>query len=166
MVEHVVPEVDITNDVAGSQSNGPYPASFQGYINDPNSLLREAIEDQDILGTIIISLSTDGVGSGIENIPFLGIANSAQLQNPANSNAFVSLAMATFWIEWVRLEGGADPLPSPGGHGQPTRPVSDIEPFWPEPTFLQLQYSQVSILVFNGVLWPHVNVATLTLSHG
>jgi hypothetical protein len=32
-LEHVVPEVDITNDTAGSQSNGPYPASFQGFID-------------------------------------------------------------------------------------------------------------------------------------
>lgn len=139
---------------------------FQGYVNDPNSLLREAILGQDILGTITISLSTDGVGSGIENIPFLGIGNLAQLENPANPNAFVSSAMATFWIEWVRLRGGIEPLPSPGGHSQPGRPVLEVEPFWPEPTFLQLQYSQVPILVFNGVLWPHVNVATLTLSAG
>jgi len=35
-----------------------------------------------------------------------------------------------------------------------------------EPTFLQLQYSQTAILIFNGVLWPHVTVATLTLSNG
>jgi hypothetical protein len=36
----------------------------------------------------------------------------------------------------------------------------------PEPTYLQLQYSQMVILVFNGVLWPHVTVATLRLSSG
>jgi hypothetical protein len=41
-----------------------------------------------------------------------------------------------------------------------------IEPFWPERTYLQLQYSQVVILVFNKVRWPHVTVATLTLSAG
>ena len=157
-------EVDITNDVAGSQSNGPYPASFQGFINDPNSVLRSAIAGQDILGTVTINLSTSGVGSGIENIPFLGIANPAQNQNPSsNSNAFVASVNATFWIEWVSILGGvAPPLPA-GGAG---RPLLQIEPFWPRPTFLQLQYSQVVILVFNGVLWPHVTVATLTLSNG
>jgi hypothetical protein len=162
--EHVVPEVDITNDVAGSQSNGPYPASFQGFINDPNSVLKNAIADQDILGTITINLSTTGVGSGLENIPFLGIANPAQASNPTGpANAFVSQASATFWIEWVRIPGGISPKP-------PTPAVPDpikaIEPYWPAPTFLQLQYFQVSILIFNGVLWPHVNVATLTLSAG
>ncbi len=41
-----------------------------------------------------------------------------------------------------------------------------IEPYLGEPTFLQLQYSQTAILIFNGVLWPHVTVATLTLSNG
>jgi hypothetical protein len=44
--------------------------------------------------------------------------------------------------------------------------LQKIEPFWPTETYLQLQYSQISILVFNNVLWPHVNVATLTLSAG
>ena len=28
-------------------------------------------------------------------------------------------------------------------------------PFPGQPTFLQLQYSQLSILIFNGVVWPH-----------
>ena len=31
---------------------------------------------------------------------------------------------------------------------------------------MQLQYSQVVILVFNKVLWPHITVATLRLTHG
>jgi hypothetical protein len=163
-LEHIVPEVNITADVAGSQSNGPYPASFQGFINDPNSVLRAAIAGQTILGTVTINLSTSGVGSGIENIPFLGIANPAQNQNPTGpANAFVASANATFWIEWVSIPGGVTPALPAGGAG---RPLLQIEPFWPKPTFLQLQYSQVVILVFNGVLWPHVTVATLTLSNG
>ena len=41
-----------------------------------------------------------------------------------------------------------------------------IDPFPGKPTFVQLQYSQLSILIFNGVLWPHINVATLRLSAG
>jgi hypothetical protein len=109
---HVVPEVDINNDGAGSQSNGPYPAAFQGFVNDPNSLLRSAIAGQDILGHITISLTTDGAGSGLGNIPFLGLANPADPENPVTPNAFVSSATATFWIEWVRIPGGHH-----GGHG-------------------------------------------------
>jgi hypothetical protein len=85
----------------------------------------------------------------------------AQPSNPLNTpNAFVYSSAATFWIEWVRVPN------------QPKQPqgtdatLQSIEPFWSPETFLQLQYSQVSILVFNNVLWPHVNVATLTLSAG
>lgn len=173
---HVVPEIDITNDIAypGSQSNGPYPPAFQGYINDPNSLLRSAIAGQDILGHITISLSTQGVGSGIENIPFLGTSNPANAPSPAAAaavpaNAFVSSATATFWIEWVRYQDGhhhGHHHESPEHEGGRHDPLRAIEPFWEEKTFLQLQYSQVVILVFNGVLWPHVTVATLQLGAG
>ena len=52
--------------------------------------------------------------------------------------------------------------PHPGN----TPPANPSSPFPGQPTFLQLQYSQLSILIFNGVLWPHINVATLTLSAG
>jgi hypothetical protein len=213
--QHVVPEININADVlvpnqpplpgplpaplpAGSplsyQSTGPFPDSFQGFIDDPNSVLRDAIADQDILGFIQINLTTDsqslngvptlGVGSlfeSISNIPFLGVAN--QTLNPApvplpvppappyqpatlaiepntTPNAFVYSASATFWIEWVRIPDypllKTDPGPA----------MKELEPFWPEGTYLQLQYSQLVILVFNNVLWPHVTVATMTLNAG
>jgi hypothetical protein len=167
--EHQVPEVVIASDVAGTQSTGPFPASFQDLVNDPNSLLRSAIAGQDILGFIAINLSTTGVGSGLENTPYQGLANIPFLGLPSQAlaaapnpapNAFVLQAAATFWIEWVKLPGG----PALGGKASPE--VLKIEPFFPVRTYLQLQYSQMSILVFNGVLWPHVNVATLTLSNG
>ncbi len=57
--EHKVEELDITKDGAGSQSNGPYPMTFQGFVNDPNSLLRDQIEGQEILGTVAIKLTTE-----------------------------------------------------------------------------------------------------------
>jgi len=158
--EHPVPEVVTACDIAGSQSNGPFPPQFQDLVNDPNSLLRSAIAGQDILGTITIHLST-GLGTNLSNIPFLGTPNPAQPSNPINSpNAFVYSSEATFWIEWVRV-------PNQPRQPQATDPtLQSIEPFWPTETYLQLQYSQVSILIFNNVLWPHVNVATLTLSAG
>ena len=161
-LEHIVPEVNIATDVAGTQSNGPYPPEFQGFINDPNSILRGAIATQQILGTITIQLSTESVTNSIGNIPFLGLPNAAQAQNPTTPNAFVSSARATFWIEWVHNGNphpGNQPPPIPGG-------PSPLNPFPGEPTFLQLQYSQLSILIFNGVLWPHINVGTLTVSAG
>ena len=104
------------------------PETFQGFIDDPNTVLRDAIADQDILGFIAINLTTDtlsanglptlGVGSlyeTVSNIPFLGVANQtppsplpnqpATVATAANPvpNAFVYSASATFWIEWVRI---------------------------------------------------------------
>jgi hypothetical protein len=51
--EHLVPEnTNTSGDAAfpASQSNGPFPPAFQGFVNDPNSVLRDAIAGQDILG--------------------------------------------------------------------------------------------------------------------
>jgi hypothetical protein len=182
--EHVVPEnQDTATDAAfpASQSNGPFPPDFQGFVNDPNSVLRDDIAGQNILGFIEINLTADGVGQGVENIPFLGIPNmdyspATAEANPASAvdtdptvadttpNAFVFSAQSTFWIEFVEIPfdvgavGPADPHPGPT--------VQAVEPFFGQPTFLQLQYSQLVILVFNNILWPHVTVATMTLSNG
>ncbi len=191
-IQHVIPEINIALDslAPGSQSTGPYPETFQGFIDDPNSVLREAIADQDILGFIAINLTTDllslngiptlGVGSLFEtvsNIPFLGVANQAP-PNPLPSqpasvatqanpipNAYVYSASATFWIEWVRNPGGP-PIRLHDGPGKPSGPILELEPFWEHSTYLQLQYSQLVILIFNNILWPHVTVATMTLSAG
>jgi hypothetical protein len=205
--EHFIPEIDINADILGPppppttpplpatspfsyQSSGPFPDSFQGSIDDPNSVLRDAIADQDILGFIAINLTTDtlsangiptlGVGSlyeSVSNIPFLGVANQAP-PNPLPSppatvatqanpipNAYVYSASATFWIEWVR-NPGEPPVRLHDGSGEPAGPILELEPYWEHSTYLQLQYSQLVILIFNGVLWPHVTVATMTLSAG
>jgi hypothetical protein len=58
------------------------------------------------------------------------------------------------------------PIPLTDGAGQPSGPIVELEPFWQRSTHLQLQYSQLVILIFNNVLWPHVTVATMTLSAG
>jgi len=190
-LQHVIPEINIALDTLapGSQSTGPFPQSFQGFINDPNSVLRDAIAHQDILGFIAINLTTDSLslngfptlGAGslyetISNIPFLGVANQtppsplpsqpATVATQANPipNAFVYSASATFWIEWVRNPG--HPIPLHHGPGQPSAPIAQLEPFWEHSTHLQLQYSQLVMLIFNNILWPHVTVATMTLSAG
>jgi hypothetical protein len=200
--EHPVPEVDIRLDTlvgppvppavaaaAANLSSGPFPEHFQHFIDDPNSVLREAIEHQDILGHIEIHLTTDtlsadgkpteGIGSlyeTVSNIPFLGVATRTPPvpgESPAPlafqptpiPNAFVYSASATFWIEWVR-NPGPPPIPLHEGPGAPCPPVVELEPYWEHSTYLQLQYSQLVILIFNGVLWPHVTVATMTLSDG
>jgi hypothetical protein len=165
---HLVPENQVVAaDVVGSLSNGPYipnPAIFQDAVNNPNSVLQNVIDGQDVLGFIAIELSTQGVPSSIGNIPFLGTPNPAEPTAPTNANAFVYAANATFWIEWVRIPGGYSPYPEYEGEGYDG--CREIEPYLGIPTYLQLQYSQVVILIFNGVLWPHVTVATLTLSAG
>ena len=153
----------LANDPPGSQSNGPYPSTTipRRYVDNPNVLLTDAIAHQDILGHITINLDSKAAHHKIANIPFLGnMANAFNL--PFTSNAFVQSARATFWIEWVRIPNY--PRLELEGYSNPV--IHEIEPFWPEGSYLQLQYSQVVILVFNKVRWPHVTVATLTLSGG
>ena len=159
-VEHLVPEVTLCNDTAGSQSNGPYPPTIpQKYVDNPNVVLTDAIAHQDILGHITIHLDSKAVDREIANIPFLGNLDNA-FNTPFAANAFVESARATFWIEWVHIPHYPILKTDPGPG------FKEIEPYWPEGSYLQLQYSQVVILVFNKVRWPHVTVGTLTLSAG
>jgi hypothetical protein len=160
-IEHAVPEVVLSNDAAGSQSNGPFPTATipQKYVDNPNVLLTEAIAHQHILGHITIHLDSKAVDREIANIPFLGNIDEA-FKKPFAANAFVESARATFWIEWVRIPD----YPLLKADANPA--LKELEPFWPEGSYLQLQYSQVVILVFNQVRWPHVTVGTLTLSAG
>jgi len=159
--QHPVAEVVIENDNPG-KTNGPFPLpEFQEYIENPNKLLTDANADKDILGSIAIKLNSEEVEDSIGNIPFLGTPKEQDAAEPAN-NAFVQSARATFWIEWVRIPGGR----RDGRHPHQDDPAHQIEPYYGEETYLRLQYSQSVILVFNKVLWPHITVATLTLSAG
>jgi len=121
--------------------------------------LTEAIAHEHILGHITIHLDSKAVRHEIANIPFLGNMENA-FNTPFAANAFVESARATFWIEWVGIPR------YPILKTEPCPPIKEIEPFWPEGSYLQLQYSQVVILVFHKVRWPHVTVGTLTLSAG
>jgi hypothetical protein len=67
-----------------------------------------------------------------------GTANTAFLKGKANANADAARVHATFWLQ------------TPQGS--------------PAPTFLQ--YSQVVLLNFAGLSWPHVTVANLTRQSG
>ena len=63
-----------------------------------------------------------------------GTSNTAFLAGGAGGPNAVSVEVsATFWIETVKGS----------------------------PNFLQLQYSQLVLLNFNGLSWPHITVATL-----
>ena len=63
-----------------------------------------------------------------------GTANTAFLRGAAHGpNADTARVTATFWLETIH----------------------------PDPAPRQLQYSQIVVLKFNGLTWPHVTVATL-----
>jgi hypothetical protein len=104
----------------------------QAMVDNPNSVLTDAIKDQKITQTTVLSIATTPVaplvGGGTDNIAFLqGTA--------AGPNANAAQMTAIFWIETVEVPGSAP--------------------------FHQLQYTQTVLLNFNGLSWPHVSVATL-----
>jgi hypothetical protein len=157
-----IPSVDITpfvigdstkrtrfrSQVAGDQNTFRLPQTLpptitQRMLDDPNSLLRDAIAGQKIIETTSLRISTDKlkpelVGSGTRNIAFLESTEGAAKEKGPNANA--SKMEATFWIETVELELD---------NGKKT-------------TFKQIQYSQIVLLDFDDQSWPHVSVATLT----
>lgn len=149
----------------------------QDMLDDPNTLLRNHIAHQDIVSTTTIEISTSPsaplFGGGTDNIEFL-------LGDPtgkAAPNANASVMSATFWIETVRFEievpvfpYGAPPrtiLAPTGEAGQPIPrflldpPLPIDKPRKITVTTTQIQYSQKVNLIFAGLNWPHVSVATL-----
>ena len=103
-------------------------------VKNPNSVLQAALQGQTIKNRTFIRISTTHnpiKGGGTANTAFLSDAG-----NPPIGNANAVEVDATFWIETVA-----------GTQGQPDK--------------LQLQYTQLVQLDFNGLRWPHVTVATL-----
>jgi hypothetical protein len=110
------------------------PGVTQEMVKNPNSVLQEAIEGQDIESTTVLAISTTHTpikGGGTANTAFLEAASF-----PPGGNAKAVEVDAIFWIESVA-----------GAQGQANT--------------LQLQYTQLVQLDFNGLRWPHVTVATL-----
>jgi Domain of unknown function (DUF1929)/Glyoxal oxidase N-terminus len=147
-------------------------ADWQALLDDPNSLLRNASGSQTILKTTIISVATAPpnplFGGGTRDIAFL-------LGKPA-PNANAADMAATFWIETVRInldipamEAGSSVTLSPKT-AVPGLPMPQFQvhsasaisaPKTMPVSYTQIQYSQTVMLVFNGLTWPHVSVATL-----
>jgi hypothetical protein len=148
----------------------------QAMLDDPNSVLVNAIAGQKFASTTTISISTDPAsplfGGGTDNIAFL-LGNAAA----TTPNAQTVEMSATFRIETVEhtlvvppFKPGQPPLKIPVESPDPQRPVPTfhVNPpvLIPKPieitlTFTQIQYSQMVMLNFNGLVWPHVSVATL-----
>jgi hypothetical protein len=149
----------------------------QSILDDPNTVLRNAIAGQTIKNTIFFTVATSAAlpifGGGTDNIAFL--QGNPPITTP---NANAASMTATFWIETVEHKivipiwrRGQPPLKirapttSPG-QGAPVfhvEPPRDIPaPITITVTSTQIQYSQLVFLNFAGLTWPHVSVATLT----
>ena len=159
--------------------------TWQSMLQNPNIVFRNAISGQRITQTTVISIATNPnaplFGGGTDNIAFL-LGNASALTAPQNpvENAQTLQMSATFWIETVEhtiivpiFHPGEPPL---------TLKAESTEPGQVVPTFLvrppipipaprpitvfskQIQYSQVVMLNFAGLTWPHVSVATLVPS--
>jgi hypothetical protein len=108
-------------------------------VKNPNSVLQTALQTS-LQGTHMKSRTFLHVatthtivkaGGGTANTAFLATSG-----NPPGGNAKAVSVEATFWIETIAGTGG-----------QPDRH--------------QLQYTQLVMLDFNGIHWPHVTVGTL-----
>ena len=115
------------------------PGVTQDIVKNPNSVLQDALHSS-LQGTTMKSRtflhvatdhSTIKAGGGTANTAFLATSG-----NPPGGNAKATLAEATFWIETIAGTGG-------------------------QPDKHQLQYTQLVMLDFNGIHWPHVTVGTL-----
>ncbi len=114
------------------------PTITQAMLTNPNSVLTNAIAGQHIIRHTSLTISTEPSstlrGSGTRNIAFLeGTVPPPDTDGP---NAHTAKMTATFWIETVKRDDGT--------------------------IFTQIQYSQVVLLDFDKLSWPHVSVATLT----
>ena len=129
-------------------SRTPPPAVLgltQPILTNPNLLLKNAIAGQNITSTTVLIIASDpsllpppGGPLPAHATSGGGIADIGFLSGGISTgfNAKVLATTAIFWIETVQNPDGT--------------------------TYLQLQYTQRVLLVFNGLVWPHISVATLT----
>ena len=139
------PEETLTNVTPSSTPTADVPGLTQAILTNPNKLLQNAIAGQNIIGTTVLIIASDPTLMPPPGGPVPahataggGIANIGFLSGGLSTgfNANVLATTAIFWIETVKNADGT--------------------------TFLQLQYTQRVLLVFNGLVWPHISVATLT----
>ena len=148
-------------------------------LSDPNTFIRNHAQASNVTEFFRIDITTAShepiTGGGVEMISFLqGDPNAT----PAvNGNANVQGMTATFWIEKIQcdleipvFQPGDDPLilsPPVSVPGQPVPsflvrpPMAITAPRQISVWYHQIQYSQTVNLLFNGIIWPHVSVATL-----
>jgi hypothetical protein len=132
------PELELSIDT--QFRTDPLPAEVtQDVLKNPNSVLANALHAS-LQGThmkertfLHVSTTNNPIkgGGGTANTAFL-----ASSVNPGGGNAPATQVEATFWIETIAGKNG-------------------------KPDVLQLQYTQLVMLDFNGIHWPHVTVGTL-----
>jgi hypothetical protein len=139
------PEETLSNVTTSRTPTADVPGLTQDILTNPNKLLKAAIANQEIIETTVVIIASDPTLMPPPGGPVPahataggGIANIGFLSGEGSTgpNANVLATTATFWIETVKNADGT--------------------------TFLQLQYTQRVLLVFNGLVWPHISVATLT----
>ena len=130
-VAQTFPELDLSRNTTFRFKS---PGVTPEMVKNPNSVIQHAINGQNITRTVVLRVSTKHTpvqGGGTANTAFLEAA-----ANPPGGNAIAIEVDAIFWIETVAGSGG-------------------------HPDTLQLQYTQLVHLNFNGLTWPHITVATL-----
>jgi hypothetical protein len=151
--EPTIPDISIVPFLIGDASNKPIriitsdlsqPSPFrtpdpgnhfrQEMVDNPNLVLRAELMGKTVKNTITLNVSS---GAGFP-VAGGGVANTAFLQGSPDEgpNAQTNLVNTTFWIETIEGVAGT-------------------------PDVLQLQYSQLVLLNFAKLSWPHVSVATL-----
>ena len=139
-VAQTFPELDLSIPTQFRQEpSGITQADLQNIVKNPNSVLQNALHESlqatSMKSRTFLHISTTNSvikgGGGTANTAFLTSAN-----DPGVGNARATQVQATFWIETIAGTGG-------------------------HPDKLQLQYTQLVTLDFNGIHWPHVTVGTL-----
>jgi hypothetical protein len=146
----------------------------QDILDNPNVVLKNRADAQNIIATTVIAISTIPkpplFGGGTTNIAFL-LGN----QDASIPNANAVQMSATFWVETVMetitvpASTGKQPVIISGAAnaGEPvvsysvTAMTPSTEETVAEVWYTQIQYTQTVLLNFNGLTWPHVSVATL-----
>jgi hypothetical protein len=130
------PELNLSKP---TQFRSVAPGVTQAIVKNPNSVLQHALQAS-LQGTTMKRRTFLHVssrhkviksGGGTANTAFLAASGS-----PPGGNARASLVEATFWAQVIAGTGG-------------------------QPDKHQLQYTQLVMLDFNGLSWPHVTVGTL-----
>ncbi|HEX5142269.1 MAG TPA: heme-binding protein [Mycobacterium sp.] len=150
----------------------------QAMLDNPNIVLQNRAQQQNITSTTTITIDTTRPANGTDPLFGGGTANIGFLlgdKNAANPNANTVDMSATFWIETVTEQITVPPMAANqtatvSGDASAGEPVAQftvtaatdvIAPIQVDVTYTQIQYSQLVLLNFAALSWPHVSVATL-----